>query len=473
MKATNTTAVRPFGWRDNVGYLCGNIASDLTFTFCSGFLMKFYTDVMDVPAAIIGIMMMVAQIVDAITDIGMGQICDRAPETPNGKFKPWIRRIAGPVSLCSFLMYAVWFRGMSLPFKVVWMFVTYLLYCSIFYTAIIVPYGSMATAITQDPTERASIANMRHIGGTLAMTCINVILPLVVYYTDVDGNQQLSGVMTCAAAAVLSIGSFVLYMVCYHLTTERVKIPSTNTDGMKGFAKALKDTLQNRATIGVALIVIIYEFGNQGLHGMSAYLYPNYLQNVAAQSVSGVLETVVTLLMTLTVVPLVRKFGKREASAMGIGFAAACLFICYFTGTKSAVVWLVFYCLVTAGLGIWGPVQWALVGDIVDDTEVRTGTRADGGIYGVFSFARKMGQALSSGVRGIALTAIGFTTATAFDPTVTKGIFSITTLLPGFAYVLMIIVLMTIYPLSKKRVDKNAAILAERHKQQENNDNKQ
>lgn len=463
MNAKDTKAVRPFGWRDNVGYLCGNIASDLTFTFCSGFLMKFYTDVMDVPAAIIGIMMMAAQIVDAITDIGMGQICDKSPETKNGKFRPWIRKVAGPVALSSFLMYAVWFKGMPMGFKVVWMFVTYILYCSIFYTAIIVPYGSMATAITQDPTERASIANMRHIGGTLAMTSINVILPLVVYYKDAAGNQQLSGINTCIAAGVLSIGAFILYMVCYHLTIERVKIPSSYEDGMKGFLKALKDTLQNRATIGIALLVIIYEFGNQGLHGMSAYLYPNYLENVAAQSASGVLETVVTLLMTLTVVPLVRKFGKREASALGIGFSTVMLFLVYFTHTRSAVVWLVFYCLVTAGMGIWGPVQWALVGDIVDDTEVRTGTRADGGIYGVFSFARKMGQALSFGVRGIALSAIGFTTATAFDTDVTNGIFSIATLLPAFAYILMILVLMTIYPLSKKRVDRNAKILEERH----------
>lgn len=463
MSSNNTNNIKPFGWKDNFGYLSGNIACDLTFTFCSGFLMKFYTDVMDVPAAIIGIMMMLAQVLDAITDIAMGQICDRSKTTPVGKFKPWLKRIAGPIALCSFLMYAVWFKDMSMTFKVVWMFVTYLLYCSIFYTAIVVPYGSMATAVTQDPTERASLANMRHIGGTLAMTCINVILPLVVYYTDANGNQQLSGTKTAMIAAVLSILAFAFYMVCYFMTTERVKIPSTNSDGLKGFGKALKDTLENRAMIGVALVVILYEIGNQGLHGMSAYFYPNYLQNVGAQSISGVLETIVTLLMTLAVVPLVKKLGKREAASVGIGFTAIVLAICYFTHTHSAIVWLVFYCLVTAGMGIWGPVQWSLVGDIVDDTEVRTGTRADGGIYGVFSFARKFGQAISSGVRGILLSSIGFTAATAFDPETTKGIFSITTLFPCIIYVLMVIVLMTIYPLSKKRVDNNAILLEKKH----------
>lgn len=462
---------RPFGWRDNVGYLSGNIACDLTFTFCSGFLMKFYTDVMGVSAAIIGIMMMLAQVVDAVTDIAMGQVCDRAKTTPVGKFKPWIKRIAGPIALCSFLMYAVWFKDMSMGFKVVWMFATYLLYCSVFYTAIVVPYGSMATAITQDPTERASLANMRHIGGTLAMTCINVALPLIVYYTDANGNQQLSGTKTAIAAAGLSVLAFIFYMVCYFLTTERVKIPSSNDQGLKGFGNALKNTLGNRAMIGVALVVILYEIGNQGLHGMAAYLYPNYLQNVAAQSVSGVLETVVTLAIAVViVVPVVKKCGKREAASLGIGLAALSLLVCYFTHTHSAIVWLVFYCLVTAGMGIWGPVQWSLVGDIVDDTEVRTGTRADGGIYGVFSFARKFGQAISSGVRGILLTVIGFTSATAFDPDVTEGIFSITTLFPFIIYVIMVVVLMTIYPLNKKRVEQNAAILEQRRASEESNE---
>lgn len=454
--------MRPFGWRDNVGYLFGNIASDLTFTLCSGFLMKFYTDVMGVSAAIIGIMMMIAQVLDAVTDIGMGQICDRCKETPAGKFKPWLRRIAGPVSLFSFLMYAVWFKNMGMGFKVVWMFVTYLLYCSIFYTAIIVPYGSMATAITDDPTERASLANMRHIGGTLALTFINVALPLIVYYTDANGNQQLSGTKMAIAAAVCSILSFILYFACYIMTTERVKIPPQNSEGIKGFFTSIKHTFSGRAMISVAILVILYEVGNTGLHGMSAYLYPNYLNNVAAQSVSGVMETVITLAMTLTVVPLVRVLGKRAAVGFSLAFSAVMLAIAFVTHTHNALVWLIFYGFVTAGLGIWGPVQWSLVGDVVDDTEVRTGTRADGGVYGVFSFSRKFGSAISSAIRGVMLSAIGYTAATDMSTQVTEGIFKITTVVPAVSYGIMVLILFTIYPLSKKRVADNAAILAER-----------
>lgn len=49
--ATNTNAsVRPFGSRDKMGYLFGDLANDFTFIFASSYLMKFYTDVLGVSA---------------------------------------------------------------------------------------------------------------------------------------------------------------------------------------------------------------------------------------------------------------------------------------------------------------------------------------------------------------------------------------------------------------------------------------
>ena len=189
-KAPTLANTRPFGLRDQMGYLAGNFAGDFTYTLCTGFMMKFYTDVLGVSAAVVGIAMTVAQILDAVTDLGMGQICDRAPTTDQGKFRPWIRRIAGPVSLISFLMYASWIRNASMTIKIIWLFVTYLLYSSVFYTMIIIPYGSMASAMSNDALDRTKLSNWRHVGGTLAVTVINFIVPLVVYVdtTQPDGS---------------------------------------------------------------------------------------------------------------------------------------------------------------------------------------------------------------------------------------------------------------------------------------------
>ena len=152
----NNGMVRPFGIKDTLGYMFGDFGNDFTFLLSAMFLLKFYTDVMGVSAALVGLMMMAARFVDAITDVTMGQFVvwsrpglfgffvDRSRPGKKGKFAPWLRRMCGPVALASFLMYATWFKDMPMGFKIFWMFFTYLLWGSICYTGINIPYGSMA-----------------------------------------------------------------------------------------------------------------------------------------------------------------------------------------------------------------------------------------------------------------------------------------------------------------------------------------
>ena len=135
--------VRPFGWADKLGYMFGDFGNDFTFILSSSFMLKFYTDVMGIDGAVVGILMMVSRFVAAVTDVTMGQIVDRSKPTKHGKFKLWIKRMYGPVAIASFLIYQSGFADMAYGFKVAWMVVTYLLWGSIFYTAINIPYGSI------------------------------------------------------------------------------------------------------------------------------------------------------------------------------------------------------------------------------------------------------------------------------------------------------------------------------------------
>jgi GPH family glycoside/pentoside/hexuronide:cation symporter len=80
----------------------------------------------------------------------------------------------------------------------------------------------------------------------------------------------------------------------------------------------------------------------------------------------------------------------------------------------------------------------------------------------IYSFARKCGQALASGLTGLLLTIIGYSAATQNDPDVVDGIYNITCLAPALGFVLVVIGLVFIYPLNKKKVEENAAILKER-----------
>lgn len=314
---TTNKPVKRFGFADKFGYMFGDFGNDCTFILSSSILMKFYSDVMGVSVGLIGIMMMVARIVDAFTDVTMGQIADRSRPRAKGKFLPWIRRMCGPVAVASFLMYATWFKDMPMAFKIFWMFFTYLLWGSVFYTSINIPYGSMASAISGEPKDRASLSNWRTIGATLAGTVIGVILPLIVYYTDENGNSVLSGERVTIMALILSILAVICYMLCYTLTTERVKVEQ-KTEKFN-FFELISSLVHNRALIGIVAASICMLLVQLTSQTMNSYVYPNYFGNTTAQSVAGVAGMVVTFVCAAFTVPLSQKFGRKELAIFATG----------------------------------------------------------------------------------------------------------------------------------------------------------
>lgn len=450
-------SLRPFGFRDKLGYMFGDFGNDFTFLLSTMFLLKFYTDVMGVPAAIVGLMMMGAKFVDAVTDVTMGQVADRGKTTKKGKFAPWIRRICGPVAVASFLMYAVWFKDMPMAFKIGWMLFTYLLWGSVCYTAINIPYGSMASAISAEPQDRASLSNWRTIGSTLASLVISVILPLVVYYTDAAGNTVLSGTRMMYAALVCSVLAVICYIFCYNLTTERVKMtPVTEKFSLK---KLLNELAHNRSLIGIVVSALLLLLSQLALSGMNQYIYPNYFGNAKAMSVAGLFVTALTLICSTFIVKLSSRFGKKELAIAGTSISAVSMIILFIIHTENVWVWCVFYLAANIGISFFNLTCWAMITDVIDDTEVRTGVRSDGTIYSVYSFARKVGQAVASGLTGILLTAAGYTTATAFDKGVVDNIYNITCLVPAAGFILLVLSMKFLYPLSKKAVEENVAVL--------------
>lgn len=462
--------VRPFGWRDKIGYGLGDFGNDFTFMLIAMFMMKYYTDVMGVSAAVVGLVMMGSRLVDAFTDITMGRIVDKAQQSEAGKFRPWIRRMMGPVALAAVLVFAPFVSDFSLTGRTAWMMVSYLLWGSICYTGINIPYGSMVSAISSNTKDRAQLSVWRSVGSTLAMTGIGVVLPMVVYYRDSAGHTALSSTsmqLTAVACAGLAV---VAYALCYHLTTERVKIaPEDKALKAKDMIKGL---LTNKALIGIVICAMFLLLGMLSFGNMAAYIFPNYFGNASGQSALNMCHTVVMLSCSVFVVRLVTRFGKKELAIGGIAITAVVYWIMYFLHTKDMMLF-VFLCAVSMiGVSIFNLIVWAMITDVIDDTEVRTGYRQDGTIYAVYSFARKMGQALSSGLSGVLLGFIGYTVETAYDPAVIDGIYDITCLAPGIAFTALAIALYFLYPLGKEKVRENTWALVEMQHVKEVQENK-
>lgn len=452
--------VRPFGFKDKIGYMFGDFGNDFTFILSSSFMLKFYTDVMGIHAAVVGVLMMAARFVDAFTDVAMGQIVDRSKPTKDGKFKPWLRRMCGPVAISSFLVFQSGFANMPYLFKVVWMIVTYILWGSIFYTSINIPYGSMASAISADAKDRASLSTWRLIGSTLAGLVIGVGTPLFAYET-VNGNTILSGNRMTIIAGVFSVMAVICYMLCFKLATERVEVPQNNTKF--NFGDLMKSLVTNRSLIGIIAAAILLLLVMLTMQGMNAYLFPNFYGNVAAQSVAALAGSLVMLVVCAPLATkLSAKYGKKELAIGSCLFGAVVYLICWVLKPENPYTYVVFYVVANIGVGFFNMVIWAMITDVIDDAEVKNGVREDGTIYSVYSFARKIGQALSSGMIGALLSVIGYSAATAFNPEVVNGIFNMTCIIPAIGFVGIALVLMFLYPLSKNRVEANVLELKKR-----------
>lgn len=464
MKAGRET-IRPFGMRDKLGYMFGDIGNDFTFIFASSFLMVFYTKVLGVSGGAVGTLFLVARFVDAVTDVTMGYIVDSAAESKDGKFRRWIRMMCGPVAIASFLMYQTSMANAPMAWKMVYMYVTYLLWGSIFYTSINIPYGSMASAITSEPNERTALSAFRSIGASVAGLAIGVLTPLILYTTDDKGNQVVRGGATFTiVAGVFSILAVICYLICYALTTERVHAKPQDKGERIGFAGNIKVVFRSRALLGIIGAAIFLLLSQLLINSMNNYLYPDYFRNAGGISIFTVLSTFIMLFLVAPLsVPISRRFGKKEASVAGMLLSGVVFALLYFLKTDNMWLFLILATIGYLGLGFFNTVIWANITDVIDAQEVETGHREDGTVYAVYSFARKVGQALAGGIGGWALSAIGYeSSAIVQTERVLSGIYTTSTLVPAIGFFAVALILWLIYPLDRAAVEHNVEILKQR-----------
>lgn len=457
--------VPPFGFRDKIGYMFGDFGNDFSFLLAGNYLMIFYTKVFGLDGFVVGILFMAARIVDAFTDVTMGRIVDYMLPAKDGRFRPWIRRMCIPVAVASTLMYLYFVKDWPYPAKLVYVVITYLLWGSFCYTGINIPYGSMASVISPDVKDRASLSTYRSIGASLAGLAIGVVVPLFVYDTDAAGNQIVLPRRFTLTAMICGALAVICYVLCYTLCRERVHFTKVKKEktGIRDLFGGLVRNKPLIALVAAALVLLLASLLGQA---MNNYLFLDYFRNAKALSLVNLVGISGTLILAPFITRIVAGFGKKEAGSLGMLVAGITYLLLFLLRVKTIGVYMCLLFVGTMGTALFNLVIWAFITDIIDDQEVKTGRREDGTVYAVYSFARKMGQALAGGVGGFVLTAIGYVSdATAQTPEVSERIYTVATLVPGICYLIVYLIIRFKYPLSKAEVEKNTAVLQERREE--------
>ncbi|MBT2523617.1 MFS transporter [Arthrobacter sp. ISL-28] len=454
------STTRPFGWRDKIGYLFGDLGNDFTFLLASSYLLVFYTNVAGLQPAHVGVLFLAARLVDAFTDVGWGRFLDRHRPSRAGRFRAWIGRAALPLVVVSALLYAPFIADWDYGLKLAYAAVTYLLWGSVFYTMVNIAYGSLASVMSPNPGERASLSVFRAFGANVAGLFVALVPPLLIYAT-VDGVSQVIPSSFFITGIMFSIAALVFYAVCYTQVRERVQ--AVPVQDKRSFLALLRSLAGNRALLGLMAGNLVLMLASLLTMSMAAYLWLNYFNNGALSGPAQLANYLPALLLAPIAAWLARRFGKKEVIVAGIFFSAAVYVVLAVTHVTSPWAFIVITVLAGFGMGTYTLLVWALIGDVIDHEEVRSGERDDGTVYAVNTWARKVGLALAGGLAGFALSAVGFQPGSATQTQETiDGIYLVSTLVPGILYAVAALLLLFIYPLDRKRVAANVAELKSR-----------
>ena len=378
------------------------------------YITIFYTMYIGLDYGLMAAIILALNIWDGINDPIVGALIDRIKPGKHGKFKPWI--FWGAVALIvSGAMVFLPMAGAPKWAQIVVCILGYLVW-DMAYTVVNVPYGSMASVITIDPSERASLSKFRTIGAMLAALPVGIIVPMIMYnylknpdgsfMLDAEGNKlyTINGMGVFILALILGVVGFIAFAVMVKYTVERVEPEVQERAEKVSYLEVIKSFGKNRAAIGMTVASIFQLIMMQGLSTANSVLYTSYftgVDNLAQNSGTISMISYIPILGAIFLVnPLVERFGKKKASEVPLiagivaGFAMA--IIPFGTGVVGLVLWLVCNTIVSCSVAILSMVGWALVADCIDYQELKTGRREEGTVYAIYSLGRKFAQGVGA-----------------------------------------------------------------------------
>lgn len=420
-----------------LGYASGDAANNLAFSMTSLFLLVYYTDVVGMSAAAAGTLFLVIRVWDAFADVFAGRVVD-ATMTRWGKFRPFFLFGAVPLMLLSVATFTV----PALAEGATAVLLAYLTYglLGLVYSLVNIPYGSLASAMTQVPEERGRLAGFRMIGtaSTMILLALVVAPQLQRFQGDPDGLQQ-SLLVTTGLFGVVGV---LLYLFLFRTATEQVP----RTVAKVSLKQSLGTLRRNQPLMVLCVASLAFLCGMFALTTAQAYYARDVLQNANYIIVLTLLSSGAIFLIAPFIPRVIRTVGKKH----GFGAIGVVGGVVISLGPPSVpAVPLVGFGLVGVAVAGVNTLMWALEADTVEYGEWRTGVRTEGTTYALFSFTRKLGQAVGGAA---AAYAIGIGGYVANAPAQSEAALWWITAAAGFlpaAFILVGIVLFLRYPLTE------------------------
>jgi len=395
---------KKLSFREKLGYGVGDMASNFYLGFFALYLLYYYTDVYGIAPALVGTMLLVSKIVDAVSDPVMGLIADRS-NSRWGKYRPYLLWAAVPYGL---LGYAIFLGpAFSDTGKLLYAYATYIAVMLAF-TAINVPYSALLAVISPSAEERTKATTFRFIfaaGGGLLVAAFAT--PLTAW---LGGGDDLRGFrMTMAIFATLSIA---LFWITFATTRERIE-PGEASGSVHGDLSAL---VKNISWIVLAITCILIVTGLIARFASIVYYVKYYMMDdgetvflvfdrTAVFSSFGLLCQLIGTLFTPF---LSRRFDKHHLVIAMCLAHTGLLGVCFLIPPEAFWRTVAIHGAGIMTFGVTITLLFSMFTDCAEYGEWKTGKRTSGLIVSASMFALKFGSALGGALPGFILAGIGF-----------------------------------------------------------------
>lgn len=437
---------------EKIGYSLGDMAANFIFQTMLALQLSFYTDTFGLTAAEAGTLFLVVGLGAAAINPIMGVIADRT-NTRWGKFRPWLLWTALPFGIIGVLTFTT--PNLSPGGKFLYAYTTYIL-LRLIYVINNVPYAALTGVITGDPDERTSLSSFRQFFANGAAFIVqSLALPMVLYFGR--GDRAKGYQVTMGLFSVLCV---IFFMVTFATTKERIQ---PDPQQKASLTQDLADLFKNGSWIALFLVTTFY-FMAISIRGSVMLPFFKYCSG-QEQLFSWFNGFGLTSLLVGVAVSnsLAIRLGKRRLFVLSMMLAAIFSFALIFIPPIATVPIFVSEILRQFAFGWSCPLLWAMIADVADYGEWKTGRRATATVTSAVVFALWVGLALGGALAGWLFSFYGYVPNSLQTAHSMLGIRLTASVYAGLAF-LATSACLFFYPITKELNRKIADDLTERRK---------
>jgi len=421
--------------REKICFGLGDSSANIFLGMTMMFLPYFYTDVLGISAAAMGLLFVIARLVDAFYDPFIGNVADRL-QTRHGHYRPWLLWLAVPYGLSCLLVFLA--PDFSATGKLVYAYATYL-FLILMYASTVVPYVALLSALTSDPQERLAANAWRFPLAKMSFLICSVTVPMFVAWYGKDNEAQAYMV----AMSMIAVLATAMMLSCFFGTKERVKPAS--------LASTVSFNQQPRISLSARPVVIFYIFKITSsiafvIKGSATIYFVKYFLGRSDGFVSGLLSAtaIAGIIAPMIALQLIK---RKKVSALGtlkLAQAGGCIAALALLFVSPENIWLAVALLVVSVLmaEIGSITAWALPSECADYCERKSGLKMSGFIAAGTLFTMKIGLAIAGGLVGFVLSMSGYHAGAAITPEILKGIIFLIAGVPAIFHGISIVLLM-------------------------------